>query len=429
MGVDETILSRRLPMSPLTRRQFLRVGAFGTAFTLADQLRAADLQKAATKSARAKSAIMIFLPGGPPHLDTWDPKPDAPSEFRGEFGSIATSAPGVRFIEHFPLQAKLFDKLAILRSVVGMSEEHADVQIQTGYTSTIAKAGRRPSFGAVVSKQRGWGQGLPPFVSLRGLTTGSEPGFLGIAHRPFSPGGDEADSSLRLSAAVPVERLDERKALLAAFDGGDRKADASGSMAGMDSFQQQAFEMITSGKIREALSLKRESEEALERYSSMEVLLKARRLVEAGVRCVTVSLGSWDTHKDNFKSLKDMLPQVDQGISTLVQDLHDRGLGDDVVVLAWGEFGRTPKVNAQSGRDHWTPVMSALIAGGGLKMGQIIGSSDRRGEQPKEKPYSVQQVLATVYKAIGIDPGMTLPDANGRPVYLLDDREVIRELI
>jgi hypothetical protein len=412
-------------MSPTSRRQFLRVGVFGTAFTLADQLRAADLQKSVAKTARAKSAIMIFLPGGPPHLDTWDPKPDAPSEFRGEFGTIATTAPGVRFSEHLPLQAKIFDKLAILRSVVGMSEEHADVHIQTGFPSAVVKTTGRPSFGAVVSRQRGWTQGLPPFVSLRGLTTGSEPGFLGIAHRPFTPGNDEAASSLQLSAAVSRERLDERKMLLSGFEVGNRSA----VTAGLERFQQQAFEMITSGKIREALSLKRESEETLERYTDVEVLLKARRLVEAGVGCVTVSLGSWDTHKDNFKSLKEMLPLVDQGISTLVQDLHDRGLSDDVVLLGWGEFGRTPKINSDSGRDHWTPIMSAFLSGGGLKMGQVVGSSDRRGEQPMEKPYGVQRVLATVYKAIGIDPNMTIPDSTGRPFYLLDDREVIRELI
>jgi hypothetical protein len=415
-------------MSHLTRRQFLRVGAFGAAFTLADQLRAAASRKPGGKPVRARSAILIFLPGGPPHLDTWDPKPDAPAEVRGAFGTIPTAVPGVRLVEHFPLQAKLLEKLAVVRSVVGMSDEHADVHIQTGYPSQAAKAGGRPSFGAVVSKRRGWAGGMPPFVSLRGMTTGSEPGFLGIAHRPFTP-GDQAEASLRLPKDVPAGRLAERRALLAAFDNARGDADASGSMAGMDSYQQQAFDMITSGRVREALSLKWEDGEALERYSGVEALLKARRLVEAGVGCVTVSLGSWDTHRDNFKLLKDQLPLADQGIAALVRELHDRGLAGDVAVLAWGEFGRTPKVNADGGRDHWTPVMSAVLAGGGLKTGQAVGSTDRRGEQPTEKPYTVQQVLATVYRAVGIDPGMTLPDATGRPVPLLDDREPIRELM
>ena len=187
--------------------------------------------------------------------------------------------------------------------------------------------------------------------------------------------------------------------------------------------------MITSGKVREALNLRRESEETLERYSGAESLLKARRLIEAGVGCVTVNLGAWDTHQDNFKTLKTLLPQVDQAISALVTDLNNRGLADDVVVLAWGEFGRTPRVNAASGRDHWTPVMSALLAGGGLKMGQVIGSTDRRGEQAKEKPCSVGSILATVYKAIGIDPKMQLPGPNGRPMNLLEDGQPIAELI
>ena len=200
-------------------------------------------------------------------------------------------------------------------------------------------------------------------------------------------------------------------------------------MAGMDSYQQQAFDMITSGRVREALSLKREGEETLERFSGVESLLKARRLVEAGVGCVTVSLGAWDTHKDNFKTLKDMLPLVDQGVSALTQDLHERGLADDVVVLAWGEFGRTPKVNTAGGRDHWTPVMSALLAGGGLRTGQMVGATDRHGVGPKENPYTIQQVLATVYRAVGIDPATTLQDAAGRPVQLLDEREPICQLI
>jgi hypothetical protein len=412
----------------VSRRQFLQIGAFGSAFTLVDQLRAQEEQKAAGRPTRAKSAILIFLNGGPPHLDTWDPKPNAPVEIRGEFASIPTTAAGVRLIEHFPRQAKMFDKLAVIRSVVGMSDEHADVHIQTGYPSQIAKAEGRPSLGSVVSKLRGWVGGMPPFVSVRGMTTGSEPGFLGIAHRPFTP-GDQAEANLRLTTDVSRERLQERKNLLETFERGPESIQSSESTAGMNSFHDQAFEMIRSGRVREALSLNRENEETMERFSGVESLLKARRLVEAGVGCVTVSLGSWDTHKDNFKTLKNLLPQVDQGISVLVQDLHDRGLANDVVVLAWGEFGRTPKVNADGGRDHWTPVMSAVMAGGGLKTGQVIGATDRRGEQPTERPCTIQQVLATVYRAIGLDPATTLANNQGRPVFLLDDREPIRELI
>ena len=416
-------------MSLLTRRQAISIGTFGTAFTFADQLCSADLLKSIGKPVRTKAAILIFLPGGPPHLDTWDPKPGAPIEIRGEFDTIPTSVPGVRLTEHFPLQAKMFDRMAVIRSVVGMTEEHSDVQIQTGYPSAVSKASERPSFGSVVSKQRDSERGLPPFVSLRGMTVGSEPGFLGIAHRPFTPGNDQVEADLRLPMEISRKRLEERIALRSSFENGNRFANSLDSAMGFERFQQQAFEMITSGKIREALSLKLESEETLEKFSGGESLLKARRLVEAGVGCVTVNLGAWDTHKDNFKLLKTILPEVDRGISALVEDLHDRGLADDVIVLAWGEFGRTPRINQDGGRDHWTPVMSAVVAGGGFKMGQVIGSTDRYGDQPKEKPYTVQQVLATIYTAIGIEPSMTLNNRAGRPIYLLDDRDVIRELI
>jgi uncharacterized protein DUF1501 len=411
-----------------SRRRFLRIGAFGSAFTLVDLLRARADQKAKGIVTRAKSAILIILPGGPSHLDTWDPKPDAPSEFRGEFRSIRTTVPGVRLCEHFPLQAKMLDKLNVIRTVVGMSEEHADVQILTGYESRVAKAEGRPSIGSVVSKLVGGRLGMPPFFSLRGMTIGSEPGFLGIRHRPFTPGG-EAEANLRLPTGVNSERLAERRSLIHSLDRAAIGEHALESVAGLSGFHEQAFDVITSGRVREALNLRREDPDTMERYDRAEVLLKARRLVEAGVGCVTVSLGgSWDTHTNNFKSLKDLLPPLDRGISVLVQDLHDRGLAEDVVVLAWGEFGRTPKVNAQAGRDHWTPVMSAVLAGGGLKSGQAIGMTDRRGERPVDRPYSVQQVLSTVYKAIGIDPATTLTNNQGRPVYLLDDREPVREL-
>jgi hypothetical protein len=407
-----------------TRRQFLRVGTFGAAFTLADLLRADAARKGA---GRTKSAILVYLSGGPSQLDGWDPKPDAPAEIRGEFGTIPTRVPGVRVCEHFPLQAKLFDRLAVLRSVVGMAGDHSDVQVMTGYPSRTLRAGGHPSFGSVVSRMRGTGA-MPPFVSLRGMTAGTEPGFLGVAHRPFSPAA-QAGADLRLSPDVPAARLDDRRKLLATFDDVRRDADASGAMAGMDSFQQRAFEMVMSGRVRAALSLVGEDAKALERFDGAEQFLKARRLVEAGVGCVTLNVGEWDTHRDNFRALRQQLPLVDRGVSALVEDLHERGLADDVAVLVWGEFGRTPRVNAGGGRDHWTAVMSAVLAGGGLKVGQAVGATDRRGEQPSERPYTVQQVLATLYRAVGIDPATTIPDATGRPVHLLDDRDPIRELV
>jgi uncharacterized protein (DUF1501 family) len=207
------------------------------------------------------------------------------------------------------------------------------------------------------------------------------------------------------------------------------EADASGTVAGMDSFTQRAFDMIASGGVRNALDLTRETPAIRERYRGVEAFLTARRLVEAGVGCVTLAIGGWDTHGQNFQQLRRQLPMVDRGVANLIQDLHERGMGNDVVTVMWGEFGRTPRINNQAGRDHWSPVMSALVAGGGLRMGQAIGASTSRGERPQDRRYTVPQVLATLYRAIGIDPSRTFPNQAGRPVYILDDRESVRELV
>jgi uncharacterized protein (DUF1501 family) len=200
-------------------------------------------------------------------------------------------------------------------------------------------------------------------------------------------------------------------------------------MAGMDSYTGKAIEMVTAGVVRDALDVKKEDDKTRERYKGVEQFLTARRLIEAGVGCVTLSIGGWDTHGNNFKTLAKQLPQVDRGIANLIQDLHDRGMQDDVVTVMWGEFGRTPKINNNAGRDHWPQVMSAMIAGGGLKMGQAVGTSTEKGERPKDNPLSVQRVLSTIYHTLGIDPAMTFPNGAGRPMYVLDEREPVRELL
>jgi hypothetical protein len=413
-----------------TRREFLRVGAFGAAFTLADQLRAQAADRDGTKAARSKSAVLIFLAGGPSHLDTYDLKPNAPSEFRGEFKSIKTNVAGIDICEHLPLQAGMMDKLALLRSVVAPADEHSDAAVMTGYVSSAVNTAGHPSFGAVVSKVRGLVNGMPGFMSLRGITLGCEPGFLGPGHRPLAPAGPTA-ADLRLPSGVTAARRAEQRDLLRAFDSVRRDIDASGAMAGMDAYQQQAVEIVASGRVREALNIAKEPTAVLERYSGVEQFLTARRLVEAGVGCVTLTVGQigWDHHDDSFNKLKKVMPLLDRGLCALVGELHERGLADDVAIVVWGEMGRTPRINNRAGRDHWPAVMSALVAGGGLKMGQVVGSTTARGEQPREKPYTVSQVLATLYKAIGIDPATTFPNASGRPVYVLDDREPIRELL
>ncbi len=414
----------------VNRRNFLKIGAFGAGLSLTDMLRAKAGQDATTKpSTPNKAAIMIYLPGGPSHMDMYDMKPEAPMEFRGEFNPIKTNVAGVQICEHMPMQAKMWDKLSVVRSIVA-TDEHSDSYVTTGYPENVNRTAGHPSFGSVVSKLRSGGANdVPPFVSLRGHSIGTEPGFLGVSHRPFTPSGPGIEN-LRLANGIKVDRMDDRKNLLGQFDTVRRDIDASGTMKGMDTFTGRAFDMISSGVVRKALDLKNEDPRTRDRYKGIEQFLTARRLVEAGVGCVTLSFGGWDTHENNFKQLKTQLPQLDRGIASLIEDLHDRGMEDDVVTVVWGEFGRTPKINNQgAGRDHWSPVMSAMVAGGGLKMGQAIGASSARGEYPKDRPYKVPQLLSTIYGAMGIDPSYTFPNGSGRPMYILDDRQPVTELL
>jgi len=414
----------------ITRRGFLKIGAFGAGLTLAEMLRLrAQAGATATVGSSTKSAIMIYLPGGPSHMDMYDLKPEAPTEFRGEFKPIPTNVAGVQICEHFPLQAQMWDKLAVIRSIVSV-DEHSDSLVTTGYSENANRIAHHPSFGSVVSKLRGDNSAdIPPFVSLRGMSIGQEPGYLGVAHRAFTPNGPGLEN-LRLAGGVDTTRQSDRKQLLSNFDDVRRDIDASGTMKGLDAFTTRAFDMVASGTVRKALDLTHEEPRSRDRYKGVEQFLTARRLIEAGVGCVTLSIGGWDTHSSNFKTLKKQLPEVDRGIANLIQDLHDRGMDKDVVTVMWGEFGRTPKINmSDGGRDHWSPVMSALIAGGGLRMGQAIGTSSARGEYPKDRRVTAPQVLSTIYRAIGIDPAMTFPNGSGRPMYILDDREPVTELL
>src|SRR5262245_26951654 len=371
----------------LTRRNFLQIGAFGAGLTLADmlRLRASAAPPAAGHTAtRNKSAIMIYLPGGPSHMDMYDLKPDAPAEYRGEFRPISTNVTGVQICEHFPMQARIWDKLACVRSIVSV-DEHSDSLVMTGRSQRENMTANHPSFGSMVSKMRG-GQlaNVPPFVSLRGMSRGTEPGFLGISHRPFTPNG-EGVNNLRPNPQVNADRLANRRSLMETFDGVSRELDTNGSINGLDNFTSRAFDMIASGGVRTALDLGREPQAIRDRYRGVEQFLTALRLVQAGVGCVTLSIGGWDTHGQNFQTLRRQLPQVDKGVANLVQDLHDRGLANDVVTIMWGEFGRTPRINNGAGRDHWAPVMSAMIAGGGLRMGQAVGTSTERAERPRDR--------------------------------------------
>lgn len=414
----------------INRRNFLKIGAFGAGLSLTDLLRLRAGAAAPSKGSSSKSAIMIYLPGGPPHLDMYDLKPDAPKEFRGEFNPIPTNVPGVQICELFPRQAKIWDKLAVIRSCIG-TNEHSDSAVMTGYSEQINRTQHHPSLGSVISKLRGPGAGdIPPYVSLRGMSLGQEPGFLGVAHRAFTPNGPGVEN-LRLANGVSADRLEDRKNLLAGFDTVRRDIDATGTMKGLDAFASRAFDMVTSGAVRRALDLSREDPKVRDRYKGVEMFLTARRLVEAGVGCVSLSYGGWDLHSNNFKECRRQLPHLDRGIANLIEDLHDRGMEDDVATFMAGEFGRSPKIsmNDNGGRDHWPQVMSVLVAGGGLKMGQAIGTTSARAEYPKDRPYQVPQVLSTIYHALGIDPSQTFADGSGRPRYILDDRDPVSELL
>lgn len=412
----------------LSRRNFLKIGAFGAGLTLADMLRYRAHATTATAGGTShKAAIMIYLPGGPSHMDMWDLKPNAPQEYRGEFNPIATNVPGVQICEHFPQQAQMFDRLTSIRSIVSV-DEHSDSLVMTGYSENTNRTANHPSFGAVVSRMRNGTQNVPPFVSMRGMSIGCEPGYLGVAHRAFQPSGPGLEN-LNWASGLSTAQVEERQGLLTAFDNLHRDIDASGTMEGMDAFTTRAFDMVSSGAVRQALDLNNEAPQSRARYQGLDQFLQARRLVEAGVGCVTLAYGSWDTHGQNFTTLRNQLPVLDRGIAHLVEDLCDRGMDQDVLVVVWGEFGRTPRINGTAGRDHWAPVMGALVAGGGMNMGQVIGATSPRGEHPAERPLTVQRVLATFYRSMGIDPAQTVLDGAGRPRYIVEDREPITELL
>ena len=435
----------------VSRRSFLKIGGLAVAgvgaLSLPDILRA---EAQAGAGSRHKGVINIFLGGGAPHQDMWEIKTDAPKEIRGEFSPIATKVPGIDICEVFPLIAAKMDKFVAIRSVVGNSGGHDAFQVFSGWErNSISSVGGRPSIGSVISKMQGpVDPAVPPFVALAEKTQHAPwsepgaPGFLGSAFKAFKPQG-EGMSDLRLNT-VSTDRLRDRKSLLKGLDNLKREVDASGMLRGMDAFTEAAFGVLTSSKLVDALDLSKEDPNLVARYGDgkpykfqydgaptcNDQLLMARRLIEAGVRCVTLSYGRWDSHGDNFGLVRDHGAKLDQCVSALVQDLEDRGMLDDVLVVVWGEFGRTPRINPQGGRDHWPQVNSCLLAGGGLRTGQAIGATNRLGEYAKERPVDVQEVVATIYRCMGIDPmSTTLRDPTGRPQFLVDIRDPMHELV
>ncbi len=433
----------------LSRREVLRVGALGLGgVTLADLLR--HEARADKETRRPKSVIYVVLDGGPSHLDMWDLKPQAPVEYRGPFTPIATKLPGVQICEHMPLQAAMLDRAALVRGIRSVENDHYLSEVYTGLPRS---SGKRPAFGSVVSKLAPTKHALPTYVSLKqhsgDLFDYEKPHYVGAAHAPFRP----FEESLKDLAPVKnLDVLENRKALLAAFDNQHRELDRLQAFGGLDRFQAQALEMIASPKVREAFDLNSEKPETLALYGhkagkyphqtvktilydwDARPFLMARRLVEAGVRVVTLHAAAWDHHSgpeaDIFFALKSLMPTLDMSVTALVNDLQERGLSDDVLVVVLGEFGRTPKISPVGpGREHWADAGCALFFGGGLTMGQVIGETDSRAERSINGTISFQNIMATIYHTLGIDLDVKLPDFNGRPQYLLDDASPIRDLI
>lgn len=424
----------------ISRRSFLKMGGLSVGgLTLADLLRS-RAQAGISAGHPDKAVIMVYLNGGPSHIDLYDLKPHAPLEYRGEFSPIPTNVPGVEISELMPLQASIADKLAIVRNMKFQQQGHTAPELYTGFLK-----GNRPAIGSVVSRLRsdaGLHSPLPLNVYLGDANHVGHPGFLGKPHEAFIPGTKAMN--LELAKEITLDRLSDRRDLLRSFDTLRRDVDdLRGSMAGLDAFTAQALEMITTNKARDAFDVELEPQSMRQRYGKGTEFLQARRLVEAGVPFVTITPrnrnpgpmcnGEWDHHDHIFRCLRTVVPQLDQSIHALVTDLHERGMSDNVAVVVWGEMGRTPRVGAQrgtvGGRDHWPDSGFALLAGGGLQTGQVIGATDARGERPVGQPNTPQNILATLYHVLGIDPETTLNDHSGRPIPLLDDRRRVHELL
>jgi uncharacterized protein (DUF1501 family) len=424
----------------ISRRTFLKVGALlSGGLTLPNLLRCRAA--AATDGAKARSAILVYLAGGPSHFETLDPKPDAPAEIRGPFKPIPTAVPGLQISETLPLLAKSADRFSIIRSCCHDNPGHGggNRYVHTGYKSASLEfelPHDYPVLGSVVAKLRGpMSAGMPTFVRCPPSNDGG-PAFLGHAYGPFDVYSNGKPQGMSVSPILPLTRLEDRRTLRAAFDSAQRFGDQKQLADAMDDLERQAFEMISRPAARAAFDLSREPLKLRERYGNHDAgrcCLLARRFVEAGAGVVSVRIGSWDHHGNAGGTVtsgaKENCPPLDQALSALINDLHDRGLSDQVLVWCWGEFGRTPRINQFAGRDHWPQAMSVLMAGGGLKVGHVIGATDRKGERPAERTLSPADVLATVYHRLGVDTQHTFMASGNRPIEVLNHGASIDELL
>jgi len=430
---------QQVPAKLWGRRDFIRIGSLGLlGLNARDFLRFRSVQAAAPPAERA--CILIWLMGGPPQQDMWDMKPDAPTEYRGIFKPIPTNVPGIQISEHLPRMAKVADKFAIIRSMTGKTAQHEPAQdyVLSGYPPLASLA--YPNVGSVVAKDKGGRNGLPPYIAVPGTAYGFGPGFLGAAHAPFDAGdpnqGNYQVRDIHLPTDVNWDQVSDRRFLLKQMDSlfmEDplvRSAEAKRQFQAVDEAYMQATNLMTSEKAKKAFDIFQEPERIRDLYGRTAVgqgCLLARRLVEAGTRFVTVTsaFNVWDTHVRNFDMLKnDLLPPLDMAFSALVADLSDRGLLDSTLVVVNGEFGRTPKVNASGGRDHWPKVWSCLMAGAGIRGGQVYGSSDSNAAEVRDNPVQVEDYTATIYERLGVDYTKEYDTPIGRPVRLSNGKHL-----
>ncbi len=432
-----------------TRRDFLQLGLGGiVGFGLSDilRLRASAAAPSVRSAGTNINCIMVWLDGGPSHYETFDPKPDAPEEIRGTFKTIPTAVPGVHFSEVVPELAKVFDKFTVVRSICHKDPNHGggNHYMMTGAPTPVpvscgAFVTFHPSFGSMVSHERGVRTGLPPYMTLPSNTRSGGPNFLGGQHAPFIIGGDPNGKTFQVSDVVLPSEISEgratsRRELRASLDRMQRFNDqlVDDPTVVFDQFYQQGLELVSSSRAQTAFDISGEDEKSRERFGRNDFgqrLLLARRLVEVGVSWVTVNFGGWDDHRKIFETYKgDRLKRFDQGVAALINDLHERGLLETTLVVVLGEFGRTPKINKDAGRDHWPHAMSVLMAGAGIPGGQIVGATDAKGYHASENVYRPEDFAASLYTKMGIDPHQSLHTSTGRPIALVNEGRLIREL-
>lgn len=418
------------------RRDFLKIGTAGLmGLTLNDLLRL-EAMGATTASPKAKSVIMVWLAGGPATIDMWDPKPDAPSEIRGEFKAIGSSLDGAQVSEHLPKMAKVMHHCTLIRGLHHTIPSHGPgtVYMHSGYKPSPSLD--YPSLGSLTSKFLSTPTGIPPYVTFGSTRDqAATSGYLGAAYNPFEVEGNAGKGDLRvrgltLPSGVSLDQLEDRHRLLQTFDAGFEALETAGGVVeSMDSFQQQALDMLRADGTKAAFDLSKETDQTKERFGKNELgqgALVARRLVEAGVRFVSIGKNGWDTHSNNFKSLRESrLPELDQALSALIEDLNDRGLLDSTIVYCAGEFARTPKINGKGGRDHWAKSMAVVLAGGGFARGNVYGSTDKQGMAPETNSCVPADVCATILQNLGIDPRQELTTPSGRPISLFREAKIL----